>query len=371
MASALDAVLALKENEQKQAQQQNDNLTQGLQFLAQARQQAQENQLKTLLTNSEIQKNNQQVAAQAQQNNILQQALSGNMGSSMGGFGVKSIKIGDVTLEKPDDPINNGVPITDINSIQDPNMKNLVQGTLDYRIDPSKSTSIRNNEREKLVQMASAVDPSYDQTQFPARAQFRKSLTSGQLSKNIISANTVIGHLDSLKDSLDDLNNARSVNGIPMINSLENAGLNATGNGVVKAAKLNADAVSNELETLFRGTNGSLSGVQEFKKNFDLSSSPDQQKAVINKAVNLVSSRVDAVDQQAQSVMGKPRDFSVLNDKSKKILAKLGIDPSSVDSYNNNQSNNITDFSSEADALKANLPKGTVITIGGKKARID
>ncbi len=48
MASALDAVLQLRANEQAQAQQRSDNLTQAVQLLSQAKQQAQANQLAQL-----------------------------------------------------------------------------------------------------------------------------------------------------------------------------------------------------------------------------------------------------------------------------------------------------------------------------------
>ncbi len=346
----LDAVLQMKATEAAQQKAQSDSLLQATQLFQQARQQSTENQLKGMLVNAQVGnyqaealKNSQSVAAQQQQNQILQQVLNGGGGSSPGGFGVKSIKIGDVTLEPPTPPINGGVPLNGIESIQDPNMRNMVKGVLDYKIDPSKSASLRNDQRQKIVEMAAAVDPTYDQTQFPARAQFRKSLTSGQLSKNIVSANTVIGHLGSLQDSFDQLNKSRVSNDIPAINAVENFALTHTGKGVVKSAKLNADAVSNELETLFRGTNGSLTGVEEFKKNFNLDGSPEQQKAVIQKAIDLVASRVGAIDSQNQEVMGKPRDFSVLNPKSKAIIAKLGADPSVVDSIGS--SPNVSDHS--------------------------
>lgn len=338
MANALDAVLQYKAQEAANQRAQGDSILMATQLFQQARQQAQDNKLKELLTNAQIRnyesdilKNSQSLAAQRQQNDLINKALNGSGTSGTNGWGVKSIKIGDVTLEKPPEPLNNGVPLTGIDSIQDPSMKNLVQGVLDYKIDPSKSTSLRGDQRQKLVEMAAAIDPTYDQTQFPARAQFRKALTSGNLSKGILASNTVIGHLDSLKKSFEELNKARFSNDIPAINDVENFALTHSGKGVVNAVKINADAVANELETLFRGTNGSLTGVEEFKKNLKLNSSPEQQKTIINKAIDLIASRVNAIDDLHNNTMGKPRDFSVLSNKSKEIIAGLGVDPNLVD----------------------------------------
>lgn len=382
MASALDAVLQLQSQEDNRRQQ----AVQMFQVLNQAKQQAQsnqfeqlkmaqqqnqfnqENKLKMLLTGAQIKnyesdalKNAQAMASQNQQNELINKALNGNGGADGSNWGVKSIKVGDVTLEKPEAPINNGVPITDINSIQDANLRPLLQGVLDYKIDPAKSTSIRSGERKKLVEMAAALDPSYDQTQFPARAQFRKNLTSGVLSRGVISANTIIGHLGSLQESFDELNKSRMSNDIPAINAIENAFLSGTGKSAATNAKLNADAVANEMETLFRGTggSGSLTGVEEFKKNFSLNSSPEQQKGIIKKAIDLVASRVNAVDDMHNSVMGKPRDFSVLNDKSKKIIAGLGIDPSMVDPVGSAQQG--------SKQLDANTAKQLLAQAGGDK----
>lgn len=333
--SVLQAILQYREQEKQQQAQQGQAIQQAFANFQNSRQQAVQNQMSQLQTKIGAAENGIKIGPNGElsRDTSLLNPLDELIQKGKAATAQKAIN--DIGGGQP---LNNGVPITDINSIQDPNMRPLLQGVLDYRQNPAQIASLRGNQREDLVKMATALDPSYDQTQFPARAQFRKSLTSGQLSKNIVSANTLIGHLGALKDSFDELNKSRTSNDIPAINAVENMGLSAMGKGVVKSAKLNADAVSNELETLFRGTNGSLAGVEDFKKNFSLNGSPEQQKAVIQKAIDLVASRVSAIDSQNQEVMGKPRDFSVLNDKSKAIIAKLGADPEAIDSFTNQSS---------------------------------
>lgn len=355
MASALEAVLNLKAQEKAAEQQKSNEITQAVQLFQQARQQTVQNQLAQLeaaqrsklidaqVSNyaSESDKRQQEINNQNKRNTILDQVLNGkNVGGS--GFAVKSIDdTGKMTFEKTPAPLNGGVPLTSIDDVQDPNMKALVKGVLEYKIDPNKSTTLRGEQRENLIKMATTIDPTYDQTQLPARMQFRKNMTSGIMSRGLVSANTIIGHLDSLSKSFDELNKARPMNDIPAINTVENMLLNQSGKSAAKTAKLSADAVANEMETLFRGTGGSgtLTGVEEFKKNFSLASSPEQQKGIIKKAIDLVASRINAVDDLHNNVMGKPRDFSVLSDKSKKILEGLGADPNMVDSVGANKEN--------------------------------
>lgn len=112
MASALDAVLALKANEQAQAQARSDQITQAVQLLSQARQQATENKLRELLVNSQVKnfeseslKNNQLVAMQQKQNDLISGLIGGN--NSVGGLQVKGANIGkegtSISLENPND----------------------------------------------------------------------------------------------------------------------------------------------------------------------------------------------------------------------------------------------------------------------------
>jgi hypothetical protein len=328
----LDQVLAYKAQQQAQQMADISQVSSAVQLFNQARQQAQENQLRSLLVNSQVKNLDSEVLQRAQQTQALQRQndlISGYMNGGGSGLNLKSLKVGDATFEASP---NQAPAISSIDQIPNPSDKAIVKGILDYSIDPSKSTSIRNNRRETLIGMASQIDPTYDQKQFPARQAFQNSIKSGPLSKQIISANTLIGHLDSLQKSFDELNKARPSNQYPLVNRVENALNKGAGKGEVTAVDNNITAVTNELETLFRGSGqGSERGIQEWRKSISDAASPEQQKAAIGKALELMASRLNAIDEQHQNVMGKPRDFSVLNDKSRKALTKLGIDPTTID----------------------------------------
>lgn len=363
----LDAVLQYKANEQAQQKAQSDSILQATQLFQQARQQATVNQMAQQLQGAQIAnyqsealKNAQSVTMQQQQNDILNKALNGGTTGSPGGFGVKSIKIGDVTLEKPEAPLNNGVPINGIDSIQDPSMKGLVQGVLDYRIDPSKSTSLRSDQRQRLIETAAAVDPTYDQTQFPLRSQFKKEITSGTTGKNIVALNTAIGHLDSLSNAFRELDKTRSNMlgpDIPIVNKVKDAILTGTGSQASTNVGTVGTALANELERAFKGSQTSMTGVEDFKNKLKGELSVDQQEGLKKTVADLLSSRINAIDEQHKSIMGKPRDFSLINDKSKQILTKLGIDPSTIDPVSTGQ----------VKQLDANTAKQILLQAGGDK----
>jgi len=204
----------------------------------------------------------------------------------------------------------------------------LVKGLADYSLDLSKVSSIRGDQRQKLAGLVKMYDPTFDMNQYNARKNFINNLANGNLSKSIVSANTLIGHIDSLRKSFNELHNSN----IPLINMGSNLAKTASGSGAPTAVKTNAIAVANELETLFRGTGGgSMQGIEDWKRQINNNMSPEQANAFISKAVELMGSRLQAIDSQYRNVMGKPREFSVLNGKSKKILSSMGMDPNQVE----------------------------------------
>jgi len=203
----------------------------------------------------------------------------------------------------------------------------VVKGLADYNLDITKVSSIRGDQRLKLAELVKQYDPTFDMNQYAARKNFINNLSNGALSKSIVSANTLIGHIAGLQKSYEDLHNGS----IPLLNAVGNMGKAATGSGALTKLKTNADAVANELESLFRNSGGSLSGVEEWRKNISDNASPEQAKAFIDKALELMSSRLGAIDSQYQNVMGKPREFSVLNNKSKQVLQKMNINPSEIE----------------------------------------
>jgi hypothetical protein len=98
----------------------------------------------------------------------------------------------------------NGIPDAatqnDFLSKMDPATANLVRGIADYRIPIEKVTSMRGGERQELARVVSQFDPTFDMSQYGARAAMRKSLTSGEYSKSLNAANLLIQHTDAMME---------------------------------------------------------------------------------------------------------------------------------------------------------------------------
>lgn len=206
--------------------------------------------------------------------------------------------------------------------------QDIVKGLTDYTLDISKVSSIRGNERQKLAAAAKRYDPSFDMSQYSARSKMRQSMTSGQYSQAINSSNLVIQHLDKLSKIAKTMDNSS----YPMWNALTNTWSKQTGDDEITNFETARAAAAAELAKVFKGTgSSSLTEIKDWEDNLDPNASPKQiQTSIKTLVTDLLGSRLDTIRQQYKSAMGKPADFQILTDKSKKILSDLGVDASEL-----------------------------------------
>lgn len=210
----------------------------------------------------------------------------------------------------------------------DPSTAALVKGIADYQLDIPKVTSMRGGERERIAKIVQMFDPTFDMSQYAARAAMKKSITSGNYSSAINASNLVIQHLDEVRKAADKLDNGWFTPG----NELRNLFLTKGGDPRLKDFKVAADAAGSELARVFKGTGSTSEGeIKEWRENLNAADSPEQIKAAINQATKLLFSRLDTIKTQYKSAMGKPGDFTILTPHSAEILKGYGIDPTTVD----------------------------------------
>lgn len=215
-----------------------------------------------------------------------------------------------------------------LKSIPDPKYAAIVKGVANYELDPAKVTSMRGDQRQKLVEDAKAYDPTYDGTQFGVRVAARKDFTSGQSALNLKSANTLIGHLYDLSKASTALGNS----GFTPWNMAVNAVKGNTDNPDIVRYKIAGQAAADELAKVFKGGGASdVESIRGWQNSLDPNAGPTQQQAAISQAITLLSSRVAALRDQYQNAMGKPADFQVLNNASVPALIAMHINPSDID----------------------------------------
>ena len=177
---------------------------------------------------------------------------------------------------------------------------------------------------QQMIQMVSQYDPSFDAVNYNARASTRKDMTSGTGARNLTAINTAIGHLDSLDKAATALGN----NDYPRLNQIWNAIAPEVG-GTETAGKLRTfqqakEAVANELMRVFRGTGASSADTQKWAETINQSDSPAALKSSIKSAVDLLDSRIEALNEQYKRGMGTTSDvMEMVNPKSKTTLERL------------------------------------------------
>jgi hypothetical protein len=214
-------------------------------------------------------------------------------------------------------------------------VQNLAKGLMNYSL-PFPSYQL-GREAQKgggvwttALQAAMEADPSFDSTQYPARAQLVKKFAALTGADNKTALNTAILHLDSLHENQQKLNNFSSPLLNAPINYLEQ---HVTGDPRQGNVEASANAVADELTRAFRGTGGSEAEVQAWKNLVGgVNQSPQQQQGVIDNAVKLLSGRLRQLRQQYVDGMGRPPEYKMLAPDSRAILQKLGYDPDAVES---------------------------------------
>lgn len=171
-----------------------------------------------------------------------------------------------------------------------------------------------------LLAAAEQYDPSFDVINYNARSKVRNDFTSGTSAKSINALNTVIGHLESLSDAGDRLNNSS----VPIWNSITNLVSKATGNPQVDQFAATRKAVVDELTRVWRGSGGSESDIKSWSDAIDASQSPAQLHGVIRQIGELLASKMSALSDQYAKGMGVVSDgLTLLSPQAKATLQKL------------------------------------------------
>lgn len=196
----------------------------------------------------------------------------------------------------------------------------MIKGYAEGRVPFPGSFSLRSPYWQKMVADIVQYDPAFDAVNYNSRSSTRRSFTAGPDAANVTSLNTAIGHLGTLLKAGDKLNNTWS----PLWNKVANFLVTQKGDPRVTGFNVAAQAVGSELTRAFRGTGGSLTEIEDWKKNLDTAGSPSQIHEAVEKAVDLLGSRISAVGEKYRRGMGTTADVTeLLTPAARKTLAQL------------------------------------------------
>jgi hypothetical protein len=207
-------------------------------------------------------------------------------------------------------------------------IKRTAKMVAEYKFASPGGFALRSPYWQQVIAIASQINPDFDSSQWNVKYRLRQDFTSGKAALNIRSINTVVAHLETLQEKAKALNNGSA----PLWNTISNYGLTQTGDPRVVAFNNAATAVENELASVFKGTGAPTDQeVKQWRSNLNSSQSPEQIKAGLNTAVELMGGRIQAMTDQYERGLGQPKDFKILSDKSRTILNKIGVDVNVLD----------------------------------------
>lgn len=218
-----------------------------------------------------------------------------NTQSAAGGFagGSKSPSLMDAF--NPDQPTGEAFLAT-----LDPNERAIVQAVVDGRYPVPTGRAASSPEWLRVVHAATQVDPSFDASNYAARAAARKDFTSGKSSQQILSLNTLAHHMKDLQEAVDGLDNRSS----PMWNKVANSTLAAFGDPRVAAFQSAATPVAEEFAKLLKGSAPSVTEVEHARESLNSDMSPEQLRASLSTMASQVEGRLTALDAAQHNGLG-------------------------------------------------------------------
>ena len=222
-----------------------------------------------------------------------------------------------------------GVPMVQptpeqIMASQSPDTQALIKGIQNYEIDPTKTSSIRGNQRQALIGLVKQVDPTYDMTQFPTRSAYRKEVSSGKVGANVRGFNTAIQHLGELNRTLPGVPS----NPIQPIEAGQRwAAKTFKGNSpeAISMQKENAalTAVDGELANIFKNSGGTDQEISAWRSAYNPNATREAKKAYILQGIELMKGRMGALESDYTRVMGKPNPMKYTSPESEAMVKEI------------------------------------------------
>lgn len=193
----------------------------------------------------------------------------------------------------------------------------IVKAVLDGRYPIPTGKAATSPEWQRVVQLATQADPTFDAANYPARAAARKDFTSGQTSKTITGLNTLAHHIHTLDSAIDGLNNGS----LQTLNAAGNFIQNRIGDPRVNKFQVAANAVADEAAKVFAGSGSALADREKLASMFDPNMSPAQLKAATAQLAELVEGKLGGLQNQLDQGLGLgSRNIKVVSPEAKDLF---------------------------------------------------
>ena len=197
---------------------------------------------------------------------------------------------------------------------------------------PTNRGGMPPESRARIMGALATQYPEYDAKEYQSRQASLTGFKEGPEAKNITSANTTIGHLGALSEAAKNLGNSSTLPGItnPTRNIVGNI---TSADRQKKLVNFNskANAAASELAKVFTGNVPAMQQIREWRSTLDPNMAPEAMQQSITSAIELLGSRLTALNDQWEKGAKGPRTEPFLKPESVKILRALGADPEAID----------------------------------------
>jgi uncharacterized protein len=195
---------------------------------------------------------------------------------------------------------------------------------------PTGGFAMRDPKWKRLIDATMLLNPDFDASKYAARQNVIKNYTTsaGKANQAVRSLNTAIKHLDTLNTAYESLpkSSIRTFNqGQRFIEQ------NITDQPRFSAADNAANAVTNEMATVFKNTSGTDQEIKAWRGGIDPTKGPQNRQASIDTLIQLIAGRLDVLHRDLASTLGPNESWQLLNPETRAILSKYGVDPDVVD----------------------------------------
>lgn len=192
------------------------------------------------------------------------------------------------------------------------------------------SNTNRSPRNQQMIQDLAFLYPGIDVDNINQRVDTLKDFSSGKTSQQVKSLNTALGHLDTISNISGKLTSNK---GWPITNSLVQGAEGATGTGdavTLKQFNFTKQALSDEIATMLKGSAGTDKGMEGIANQIHSADTPEILQGVVKNAVDLIKSRLNAVQDQWGNTYNSPGDLQgpggkpIISPASQKIINRLG-----------------------------------------------
>lgn len=212
-----------------------------------------------------------------------------------------------------------------------PLIQTQIKGLANYDLNPASfSTSAKQSQgnltQGQLVSLAQQYDPSYSESQYAARAAYKKSMasnTQGSIGGAINSANKAVNHLSAFVNDLSKTANTwSSTTNFLLNNTVGNLvpGLRQT----LGSAKTEGIGVADELAKFFKGSGATdVKSIDDWKSQLSTNASPADVQGLTQGAITLLAGQLETLSEQYKTTMGRAPDNNLLGASATKNLQNL------------------------------------------------